>query len=196
MELYKFNIKDLTEDEYEHYRSLMSEERRKRLDGLRFEEDRKRSLCGYMLAVKALSHLTGTAENDIVIADDKNGKPFAENIGLQFSVSHSGELAVCAVGENRIGVDIEKVREVNMQSAKRFANEEELIYIFGRLPEKEDFKSKNGETLKHFFEIWTKKEAIGKTKGVGIGYDMKNADTSETLTYENNGYVITVCEEK
>ena len=194
MELFKFNINELSEEDFELYRSHMSRKRRERLDGLKFPDDRKRSLCGYMLAVKALGRLSGIPESDIVISEDKNGKPFCESSDLCFSVSHSGDLAVCAVSDAPIGVDLERIRKTNMQSARRFASESELIYIFGRIPEKSDFESDDRKTLERFFEIWTKKEAFGKMNGTGICYDMKNTAVENAVCYKEDGYIITVCE--
>lgn len=194
MKLCKFNINELSDEDFERYRMHMSAERRDRLDKLRFDEDKKRSLGGYMLAVRTLSEISGLAESDIVISEDGNGKPFCENSDLHFSISHSGNFAVCAVGDRPIGVDIEKIRKVNMQSARRFASEKELIYIFGHLPEKADFESECTDTIERFFEVWTKKEAYGKMIGTGICYDMKNADISDAVCFSEDGYIIAVCE--
>ena len=194
MKLCKFNINELSNEDFERYRMHMSAERRDRLDKLRFDEDKKRSLGGYMLAVRTLSEISGLAESDIVISEDGNGKPFCEHSDLHFSISHSGDFAVCAVGDRPVGVDIEKIRKVNMQSARRFASEKELIYIFGHLPEKADFESNFPDTLERFFEVWTKKEAYGKMIGTGICYDMKNADISDAVCFSEDGYIIAVCE--
>lgn len=194
MNLYKFNINDLTDSEYEDYRHHMSGDRRQRLDTLRFADDRKRSLCGYMLAVKALGKLSGISENDIVIKYDENSKPYSENTNLHFSISHSGDYAVCVVSATPIGIDIEKIRQLNMQSVRRFANSDETLYIFGHQPEKIDFESHDLEVLERFFEVWTKKEAYGKLLGVGLGYDMKNTCVKNAVTTFFDGYIVTVCE--
>ncbi len=195
MRIYKFNIRDLQDKDYELYRTHMTQSRRERLDRLKFSDDRKRSLCGYMLVVKALSELTGTPKDSIAISYDENGKPYSESTNLNFSISHSDEYAVCVVGENKVGVDIEKIRPVNMQSVRKFASENEIKYIFGHLPEKEDYVSESEEALKRFFEVWTKKEAYGKLLGVGLGYDMKNTETEKTDTVFFDGYAMSVCEE-
>ena len=41
--------------------------------------------------------------------------------------------------EREIGVDIEKIRNVNLKIAKKFATETEITYIFGKIPEEDDF---------------------------------------------------------
>lgn len=194
MKIYKYNINELSDESYEYYRMHMSKSRRDRLDRLKLSDDRRRSLCGYMLAVKALSELSGIAEDGIAVNYSENGKPFSENTKLHFSISHSGDYAVCAVSERDVGIDIEKIRQLNMQAAKKFASETELIYIFGHLPEKSDFESADEKTLERFFEVWTKKEAYGKLIGEGIGYAMRSTDIKNAVTTVRDGYVITVCE--
>lgn len=193
MKIYKFNIHDLTDEDFYLYKSRMSEEKRLRLDKLKFADDKKRSVCGFMLAVKALSEMSNVPESDIVISYDKNSKPYSESVPLFFSIAHSGDFAVCAVSEESIGVDIEKIRPLNMQSARRFANEEELQYIFGCIPTKSDYESADRGTLERFFEVWTKKEAYGKMLGVGMGYDMRNTKIENAVTTVEDGYALTVC---
>lgn len=195
MRIYKFNIFDLTDADFEFYKSYMSEEKRQRLDKLKFSDDKKRSVCGFMLAVKALAEYMNVPENEIVISYDKNGKPYCKNSPLFISIAHSGDLAVCAVSEKNIGVDIEKIRPLNMQSVRRFASEKELEYIFGCIPTKTDYESTDSRVLERFFEVWTKKEAYGKMLGVGIGYDMKNTEIENAVTIFESGYAITVVTE-
>lgn len=193
MKIYKYNINDLTDEDFCLYKSYMSEEKRERLDRLKFSDDKKRSVCGFMLAVKALNEMSNVAENKLIISYDENGKPYCENVPLFFSIAHSGDLAVCSISEKSIGVDMEKIRPVNMQSVRRFASENEIEYIFGSTPTETDFKSTDEETLERFFKVWTKKEAYGKMLGVGIGYDMKKTAIENAVTTVENGYVITVC---
>lgn len=192
MRIYKYNINNLSDEEYERYRMHMENERRERLDKLRFFDDRKRSLCGYMLAIKALSEISATPESDIIISYDKNGKPYS-NTRVCFSISHSGEYAVCAVDEKDIGIDIERVRSVNMESVRKFATESESVYIFGHTPSKADFKSTDKKILERFFEVWTKKEAYGKMCGVGLDYDRINTEVKNAYIERMGEYVIAVC---
>ncbi len=194
MEIFKFNINDLTDEEFEYRKSQMCEEKRIKIDSLKFSDDKKRSVCGHMLAVKALSKISKVPESEIVIKYGENSKPYCENIPLFFSIAHSGDCAVCAVSENEVGIDIEKIRPVKMLSSRRFATESELEYIFGYEPKQEDYESDDRGVLERFFRVWTKKEAYGKMLGVGIGYDMKNTEIKNAVTTVEDGYVVTVAE--
>ena len=61
-----------------------------------------------------LNYHTGLDPGAIRFRSDKNSKPYLENataVPLSFNLSHSGELAVVAVGEvSEIGVDVERIR--------------------------------------------------------------------------------------
>ena len=95
-----------------------------------------------------------------------------------------------------IGIDIEALREIRPDAAKRFASAEELEYI--------------GSDPRRLFEIWTLKEAYFKCVGTGIGSDIK----SVTFTVDGDdircsepgftckfisiadGYICSVCEKE
>lgn len=91
---------------------------------------------------------------------DLNNKPQSDNIF--FNISHSYGRAVLAKTKiNQIGVDIEKIRDINPKLITYISNKEELDYI---------------EDEKTFFEIWTSKESILKSSGMGIKIDLKEVD--------------------
>lgn len=192
MRIDKFNILELTDGDFERYKALMSEEKREKLERMKLSDDKKRSVCAYMLALRALSEVANVPEEKIAISYDKNGKPQCENVPLFFSLAHSGDFAVCAVSEKKVGIDIEKIRPLNMLSSRRFASENEIKYIFGCVPTQSDYESEDRGVLERFFEVWTKKEAYGKMLGVGMGYDMKNTEIENAVTTVEDGYVVTV----
>ena len=44
---------------------------------------------------------------------DKNGKPYFDSKpDIHFSISHSGDYAMCAFSDNPIGADIQKIQEI------------------------------------------------------------------------------------
>jgi len=67
-------------------------------------------------------------------------------------------MAVCAISDRPVGIDIEKVRNVNMRVAQKMFTPKEQYYIF----------SDKKKIQRRFFEIWTKKEAYVKKMGTGI----------------------------
>lgn len=193
MKRYIFNIKLLTENEYKKWYDLLSEAKRSRIDKLRFDDDKKRSVVGEMLVKKAISEHCGIDAEKIIIATQENGKPYPVDIDIHFNISHCEDYVVCVIDNKPIGIDIEKIRPVNMKIAKRFFNEQEQKYVFGFAPDEEAFeKEADGETLKRFFEVWTAKEAYLKYTGEGICADLKQVAVSEknTATEIYNEYVI------
>jgi len=91
-----------------------------------------------------------------------NGKPHLEEDSLEFSLSHTGSLALVGVArDRRVGVDVEKIRPLPDLDAlaSRFFTREEYAALLA-LPE--------GAREGAFFAIWTRKEAFVKATGEGI----------------------------
>ena len=81
------------------------------------------------------------------IIRDEFGKPrFCDDIGIYFSISHSGEYVLCAVDESPVGADIQIIRPETEKLIRRICSEIEL--------EKADF-----------FTLWCLKESFIKLIG-------------------------------
>ncbi len=151
-------IDDVSESEYEKYYSLLAEEKKKRIDSLRFEKDKRLSVCAEMLAKKMIAKRCSVKPENIVILTDSNGKPYVKNADIYFNISHSGDMVACALCDSPVGIDIEKMREVDDKLIKFVSTNEELEYIYAEPAVKQQ----------RFFEIWTAKEAYFKCVGSGI----------------------------
>jgi 4'-phosphopantetheinyl transferase len=185
MKWYKYDIRDLTDAEYQKWYRQMSKEKQNQVDKLRLEADKKRTVAGEMLARKAVAEYSGVKAEDIIFAISESGKPYIENSKFEFNISHSGDYAVCAVNETPIGIDIEKLRPVDLRVAKRVCNEAELIYLFGFPPKENEFVyTEDKELITRFFEIWTAKEAYVKLTGQGI-----DGDFSEFCIFDLDEYL-------
>ncbi len=160
MKVYFVNVADLTDRQLEECLESMSDERKTEISRLKNPLSVKQKTAGDYLTKKAISDFCGIQPEKICIKKDLNGKPYAENASVKFNVSHGEDLVVCAVSENDIGIDIEKIRDVKFRVAERFATEEERAYI--------------GNDTDRFFEIWTLKEAYFKCIGTGLGADIRN----------------------
>ena len=121
-------------------------------------DDRVRSLGGYLLLNNALETLK-VPFGSRVITIDENGKPFIENCSYFFNLSHSGERAFLTVSDKKVGCDVEKIREVDLNVAKRFFTEKESERLF-------DLGKEEQKT--EFFKIWTRKESFIKAVGKGF----------------------------
>lgn len=98
----------------------------------------------------------------ICFAYNDYGKPFIVNDGgLFFNISHSDDMALCAVASGaEIGVDIERRRPVEWRAmAQRFFSSTERAFFQG---------APGAEMEQLFFACWTRKEAYIKAKGLGL----------------------------
>lgn len=169
MKWYHYDIRELTEEEYQKWYDLMSAEKKARVDRFRHPDDKKRTVAGEMLARKAIAQWCGVEAESIKFDTSEHGKPFAVGLDVEFNISHSGNLVVCAVSDQPVGIDIELIRPVDLRTAKHFCTPEDLEYLFGHIPSEDEFiKTEEEAILHHFFQIWTTKEACSKYTGIGI----------------------------
>lgn len=178
MEWYHYNIQELTSQEYDRWYELMDAEKKARVDRFRFVDDKKRTVAGEMLARKAISKWCNVPAESVVFGKNNYGKPFAEGLAVEFNVSHSGDMVVCAVSDRPVGIDVEQIRPMRDSVAKRICSQEELEYL-------SDSSVGEEEQLNRFFEIWTAKEAYCKCVGTGI-QDFAQLRQQSVLKMERN----------
>ncbi len=93
-----------------------------------------------------------------------SGKPALDcaDPSIQFNISHAGDLALIAVSRGlRVGIDVERVREVPEREAilNGFFSEQESAWL----------RSHEGEErTRAFFLLWTRREAAAKALGIGL----------------------------
>ena len=148
-------ISDFSSEEYDKAYENLSLSRKKRIDRLTAPYSRKRSLAGELLVLKTLKKEYNI---DGVIECDEKGRPYLKENKIFISIAHSGEYVACAVDESPIGIDIEKIRDIDFKISNRICTEDEKEYLFENEREK----------LYRFYEIWTAKEAFFKMQGTGI----------------------------
>lgn len=106
------------------------------------------------------------------------GRPFLADSTqqpLDFNLSHSGDLALIAIGGNqlRIGIDIEREKEMRDldQLAARVLTAGELATL-----KQYDGLADDNAKLAQFFRYWTCKEAYLKALGTGLQVDMQRIE--------------------
>lgn len=111
----------------------------------------------------------------------KSGKPLLSSSRFGVSVSHSGALAVVAVGDACVGADIQQHRRAPyLELAERFFH-----------PSEAEAVRRFGEAM--FFDIWTAKEAYVKYTGEGIsgGFSRFSVADGGGLAPSINGLALT-----
>lgn len=147
-----------------------------RANRFRFEKDRRRfAACRTALRL-ILGHYLGCPAPSIHFATTPRGKPFLDPAThtqrLCFNVSHSHELALCALMHNRpVGVDLEHHRTVVEMAriVERFFSPAERAWFQ---------KTPASDQPGLFFRIWTRKEACLKAMGYGIDDHVEQLDVS------------------
>ncbi len=143
------------------------------------------SKAGMLLAYDALRQL-----NALPLRYDNNGKPISSKEDVHLSISHTENMAVCAVSDCHIGVDI----ELKDRTAPR--------HIIGRFsPDEQELANRSNAD---FIRLWTAKEAFAKCEGIGIGKalninmlddkgDIRKQGFAIDFEYTNN-FIVCICE--
>lgn len=190
MKWYKYDINDMSEKLYRKYFSMMSESRKSRIGAKKNKADRLRSVGAEMLLRKAVSELYSVQERQIVIENDAAGAPYLPEQDIYVSISHAESFAFCAISENPVGIDAEKLRDIPSRIAERTFSTGEMSYL-GKITD----DILRGEQARRFFEIWTAKEAYAKMIRTGISlHNTPDTSTLECIRHEYfKDYVISVC---
>lgn len=181
MNWYKYNINDFTPRAYKKWYELLSEQKKLRIDSMKFDDDKKRSVAGEMLAKTTIGKYLNIPAEHIEIVQSNNGKPYAVNFNIEFNISHCEEIVVCAINNTPVGIDIERIRPISPKVAKKFFTIAEQEYILGKTPCAEDYDTEfNDVQLKRFFECWTAKEAYLKYTGEGLTDNLSALEIDNT----------------
>lgn len=137
------------------------------------------TVAGELLARFSVGQYLGKADQEIKLVFGDKGKPYIENLkNVHYNISHSGHYVVCAVAPYEIGIDVERVRKVNLRIAERFFSE----------PEINDLMSCNEEDRMHYFiTLWTIKESYLKAIGRGLTQHLN----SFTIIKNGASYLLT-----
>ena len=158
---------DWLERDVSSYLPYASAERRESVARFRHASDRSRSLWAELFARQRLAAAAGVSFSEIEITHDEKGKPFWKGSSFFVSLSHSGGYIAVAVGQDAVGVDVEKKRKAAPAVAKRWFRPEENA-LLETLSEP--------ERTRLFFRLWTMKEAALKYAGEGLSGGLETVD--------------------
>jgi len=145
--------------------------KQKQVKKLRQKNDQLLSLAGLQLLKIAMSEYPDTLFSLAQLQFPKHGKPFFKG-NIDFNISHSGDIVCCVLSDTaKVGIDIELQRKVNSATMNKFITESNCYA-----------KEINvNDQQQHFFNLWTKNEAIIKAANLGSIYNMKD------IKHEENG---------
>lgn len=177
---------DLPAEATARLRGLLSDEESRRADRFLRPSDGTRFVVAHGRLRQLIGSYTGLAPAELHFEAPETGKPrlAPASVGhaprLRFNLSHSGALAAVAIADGvEVGVDIEMMRPVEPDLASRHFAREELAEIDGL----------TGDAwLAGFYRCWTRKEAVLKASGHGLGVPLDSF--AVTLSHENQARVL------
>jgi 4'-phosphopantetheinyl transferase len=162
-------------------KDLLSHDEQAHLAGYRIREAAERYVVTRSLVRAVLSEHLAISARSIQVSRTEAGKPVITQ-GIHFNVSHSGDLILLAVSEERpVGVDIERKREVQRVDAllrRWLTADEQTSYA--------SLQRDGASASEAFLRLWSLKEARLKALGVGIsGASRARLDIVDAFSLDN-----------
>ncbi len=119
-------------------------------------------LLGETLTRKLITKTWGLSSRDYQIEKGEHGKPLlnTQGISAHFNISHSGDYIICAISNQKVGIDIEQRREPRLNVARRFFHPHEIALL--------DKTTDKILQQKLFYNYWSVKESYLKYTGSGL----------------------------
>jgi 4'-phosphopantetheinyl transferase len=142
--------------------------------GQRSGSEQQRYLAAHVALRSLLGAYCGCEPRALRFAYGPHGKPsLADWPGLHFNLAHSGDVALCGVTRlGPLGVDVEAIRPLDNLAAVagRFCSDGERESLLALPPDAQP---------EAFFSLWTRKEAVIKALGQGLGLGPRNIRVSQ-----------------
>ncbi|MBE5872559.1 MAG: 4'-phosphopantetheinyl transferase superfamily protein [Lachnospiraceae bacterium] len=158
---------------YQSIYDRLSGIRRKKADDLKMFHARCQSVAaGWLITRFVREYAQG--KTCISMAERKGEQNAKTDETVYYNLSHSGELAACAVAQFPVGIDIEQVRKCRMSVARRCFDECDCILL-----EQAEGKTEQAEL---FTKLWTIKESEAKLTGEGLARILRKEVSEEICT--------------
>jgi 4'-phosphopantetheinyl transferase len=153
---------------------ILDDNERKRTARFYFAPDKVRYSVSHANMRRILASYLAKSPELLAYREAEGGKPElaleGPHLPLRFNLSHSKSIGLLAITLNsEVGVDVEDVRPIERDVAKRFFSPVELASMAALDGE---------EWLDAFYRCWTRKEAILKVEGQGLRIPLDSFDVS------------------
>ena len=179
---------------FEYWYDQMPPERKKKIDAFRPQKNKLLSLAAGILLKRALEN-EGIYAYEIV--EKCAGKPYIKGReDVFFNLSHSGEMAIIAVSDKEVGIDIQEKSHFQPGLIKRVFSESEILQA----------ERIGGDLDMLYTGLWTAKESIMKYYGKGLSMEPLNIEldirSENDLHYSKelnlirkdiSGYQVAIC---
>ena len=154
LKVFYAGVNGLTADAVLH---MLSDYRLERLGKAARPEPKAQSLGAELLLIHAVRSVYPDAELPLRITVGELGKPELRGIELEFSLSHSAGMVLCAISDRRVGADIQSRTAYNAALAERFFTKKEAAAI-----------AQAADKDRMFTQTWAVKESYLKLLGTGM----------------------------
>lgn len=186
VEVFAINLnRDLKYNEFENLLKLVSQEKKDRILRFRRYKDSETCLLTDAMVRKLIMEKCNIKNEQITFKKGVNGKPELSkpHININFNCSHSENFIVCAMSKMHVGIDIEKIKNIDMAIAKRFFSKSEYDDLS---------KLEMNKQVKYFYDLWTLKESYIKWDGRGLSIPLQDFSFSikedKAITFESKVY--------
>lgn len=156
---------DLPVVEVARLRTLLSMPEQARAERFVHARDRRRFIVRRARLRQWLGARIGMPPARLTFAVGEHGKPRLAGASLSFSLSHSGEHWLLAIGRVEVGADIECMRRgIDERDIARTLFAPAELAALDALPEPDASRA--------FFDVWARKEAFVKALGKGLSYPL------------------------
>ncbi|MCM3129332.1 4'-phosphopantetheinyl transferase family protein [Paenibacillus provencensis] len=144
-------------------RNALNDSEVRRMLGYRTVRDRAQFAASRAFLKYVLSQHLGCSPQSVQLDYHASGKPFVRQ-GIEFNLAHTDNLTCVAIsGSCPVGVDVERIRDMlrTERIASRFLTPSEQKYCLAAGNER--------DRTRILLQILTRKEALAKATGSGIG---------------------------
>lgn len=169
---------DLFKSEYDQLAFFVAKEKYCRIKRYYFYIDAQRALLGDILTRYAICKEFNLSNYQLSFAMNDFGKPYLLGFpSIEYNISHAGQFVVCVINDNGpVGIDVEMVKNSNLELAKQFYTESEYRYLVSQLPEIQP---------EYFCQLWTMKESYIKMIGKGLSIPLDSFNVLDRASVGN-----------
>lgn len=148
----------------------------KKLNSFKTLKKQTEWLSGRLAAKKAVQSVTENMDlNEIKIDKKESGAPYLPQFeNIHISITHSKRYAVASVSKKQLGIDLEKIKDININN---------LLYAGFSKKEADILKNKG---LFSIFRAWTVKEAYLKYIEKGFNESLKQTEFIDNYIISKN----------
>lgn len=149
---------------FEHFHQSLSKQNKTRASSFSREKDRNLFVTAHYALDRILQDIFDINPHILI---DMNGKPYIQDHPIQFNISHTENRVLLGFSHQAIGIDIEKKIELN---------DLDLLIEHSMHPDEISILNTYdpSQKMQLFYGLWTKKEAIVKAMGIGLGKELNS----------------------